>query len=108
MEPTTSALARALDDASTNDEALETPHLEGPQDRKTQPDSAASGRPELLDEKSWSTLQAKAALAGVALYRVGDGSGGEVFIARRWGLSRQLDDIDELETFLARAEELAP
>lgn len=55
-----------------------------------------------LDEKAFATLQAKAALVGVALVRSQDEVGREVFIASKWAMCRQFDSVDEVDRLLAR------
>lgn len=55
-----------------------------------------------LEDKAFATLQAKAALVGVALVRSADEAGREVFIASKWAMCRQLDAVDEVERLLAR------
>lgn len=54
------------------------------------------------DHKAFATLQAKAALLGVALVRSTDESGREVFIASKWAMCRELASFDEVEALLAR------
>lgn len=55
-----------------------------------------------IDPKAFATLQAKAALLGVALVRSTDEAGREVFIASKWAMCRQFDAVDEVERLLAR------
>lgn len=57
---------------------------------------------ELHDLKRFTTLQARAALSGVTLYRLDGNVGTPVYIAMRWGLTKQLDDLNEVETWLDR------
>lgn len=47
-------------------------------------------------EKTFATLQAKAALVGIALHRLEDGR----LLAARWGLVRELADVDEAARWL--------
>lgn len=54
------------------------------------------------DRKLFSTLQARAALAGVALSRMQDDRGNEVFIASKWALTKQLSTLAEVEHLLVR------
>lgn len=53
-----------------------------------------------LDPKAWSTLQARAALAGWTLYRTAGDDGAAVFFASRWGMCRKLEDLDAVDRFL--------
>lgn len=53
-------------------------------------------------DKAFATLQARAALAGVALHRLEDDRGRDVFIVSRWALTRQFDDIAAVEAWLDR------
>lgn len=50
--------------------------------------------------KQLATLQAKAALAGIALHRLDDGR----LLAARWGMTREFPDLDAVETWLARVD----
>lgn len=52
--------------------------------------------------KKLATLQAQAALLGVALVPSTDDHDRPVYIASRWGLTRQLDSFEEVEAFLKR------
>jgi len=49
--------------------------------------------------KALTTLQARAALVGVELVQLADGS----FIAGRWGMVAPLVDVDAVQAFLKRA-----
>lgn len=55
-----------------------------------------------LDDKTFATLQAKAALIGVSLVRSTDERGREVFIVSKWALCRQLDSAESVEQLLAQ------
>lgn len=99
---TTTAPARALDDAPTNDEALETLHLEGPQDQQTQRDFAAVEKPAPIDPKTRATLTARAALAGVVLHFLDDDHGAVLIVASKWAMTRQMHAVAEVEEFLRR------
>lgn len=48
------------------------------------------------DGKAFATLAAAAALGGSTLYRLDDGR----FLLARWGLSRELDTLDDVANFL--------
>ena len=52
--------------------------------------------------KTLATLRARAALVGVALVPSTDDHDRPVYIASRWGLTRQLDSLEEVEVFLKR------
>ena len=54
---------------------------------------------EALERKRFATLQACAALAGLALTRV-DAPGGAYFIAAHWNRRHTLATLDEVETWL--------
>ena len=54
------------------------------------------------DRKRFATLQARAALAGVALSRTEDDRGHEVYIASKWALTKQLASLAEVEDLLVR------
>lgn len=56
-------------------------------------DAAASAS---QDDKAFATLRARAALAGVVLERMADGT----FVAARWTLTRSLADADDVTRFL--------
>lgn len=55
-----------------------------------------------LDDKIFSTLQAKAALTGVSLVRSTDDRGYEVFLVSRWSMTRELESAEQVEQLLAR------
>lgn len=59
-------------------------------------------------DKVFSTLQAKAALAGFQLMRSTDDRGREVFIASQWALTAQFETMAEVGAWLQRVEELTP
>ena len=52
--------------------------------------------------KAFATLQARAALVGVALSRIQDDRGIEVFIASKWALTKELATLAEVEQLLVR------
>jgi hypothetical protein len=73
-----------------------------------QPARANNGAPVLrpaaeTGEKLFSTLQARAALAGYELRRTSDGSGKPAFQVSRWNLARVLPDLGAVEDFLRRS-----
>lgn len=55
-----------------------------------------------IPAKAFSTVQARAALAGVTLTRLEDDRGREVLIASRWALTRQFDNLPDVESWLDR------
>lgn len=52
--------------------------------------------------KQFATLAARAALAGVSLYRIDDDRGKEVFVVSTWVLTRELRSLAEVEKWLDR------
>lgn len=54
------------------------------------------------DLKRFTTLQARAALSGVALHCLDTDFGTQAYIATRWSMTKQLDDLNEVETWLDR------
>jgi hypothetical protein len=50
--------------------------------------------------KRFATLQARAALAGVALAAIEDDAGRPAYVMTRWALTRQLDSLDAVERWL--------
>lgn len=55
-----------------------------------------------LNEKAFATLQAKAALQGVTLVRIVGEQGRDVFIASKWAMSRQFENIEQIDQLLER------
>lgn len=51
-------------------------------------------------DKAFHTLQARAALNGVALHRLKDDRGRELFIVSRWALTRELPDLESVSRWL--------
>lgn len=62
--------------------------------------TAAAEQRQALDRKAWATLAARAALNGWQLWRTDAGDGPQRFIAARWGMTRVMADVAELEQFL--------
>ena len=52
--------------------------------------------------KRFHTLQARAALGGVALFAIDGDRGQPVYIASRWALTRPFDTLDEVAIWLNR------
>lgn len=50
--------------------------------------------------KTFSTLQARAALQGITLHRIEGDFGRPVYIATRWAMTKQLDGLGEVEIWL--------
>jgi len=51
-------------------------------------------------DKTLSTLCAKAALAGVTLHVVENDDGQPAYVLSRWNLTRQLHSLDEVQRWL--------
>jgi hypothetical protein len=81
----------------------------GPQD-KTKTDTAIlpdidavrSARDAI--DKAFQTDRARAAMNGVELYIVSDGTGGSEYLASRWGWTKTFADLEAVETWLDRIE----
>ena len=56
----------------------------------------------MLDEKTRSSLVARAALVGVVLVVTEDDRGRPNFIASRWSLTKQMSTPEEVDRFLRR------
>ena len=69
---------------------------EGFKDQEKTDSGDCAGSP--ADRKAIATLTARAALAGHRLVRLADGT----WLASRWGHSRSLASVAEVERFLAR------
>ena len=54
------------------------------------------------DSKLLANLTARCALAGVALVQSTDDRGWKVFIVSRWALTKQIDSLDAVESWLNR------
>lgn len=52
--------------------------------------------------KRFATLQARAALAGITLHQLEGDFGATIYIATRWSLTKQMDDLDEVGAWLDR------
>lgn len=64
----------------------------------------AGGARELIDRKTRATLTARACLAGVVLRFVEDDRGNVLAIATRWGWTRQMRSVAEVDALLRRLE----
>jgi len=53
-------------------------------------------------DKAFATLQAQAALQGVALHRLENDRGQEIYIGTKWAMTRQMHSLDEVEMWLNR------
>lgn len=51
-------------------------------------------------DKRFATVAARAALAGIVLHRFEGDYGRPIYIATRWALTRQFDDLDAVEQWL--------
>ena len=56
--------------------------------------------PETHDLKRFATLQARAALSGIALHCIEGDLSPVVYIATKWALTRELRDLDAVEQWL--------
>ena len=54
------------------------------------------------DLKRFATAQALAALHGVTLHRLEGDYGHPLFVATKWALTKQLDNLDDVEAWLQR------
>lgn len=52
------------------------------------------------DSKRFTTLRARAALAGLVLYQSTDDKGRTVYVVSRWALTKLLDTLDATEIWL--------
>jgi hypothetical protein len=52
------------------------------------------------DQKRFATLQARAALHGITLHCIDGDFAKPVHIASRWAMTKQLDDLDQVSTWL--------
>lgn len=55
-------------------------------------------------DKRFATAQARAALMGATLHLIEDDRGDDVFIVTKWALTRELRDLDAVESWLDRVE----
>ena len=53
-------------------------------------------------EKAFSTWQAKFAMHGHALYRTASADGAILYLAARWGMTRELPTLDAVAKFYAQ------
>ena len=53
-------------------------------------------------DKQFATLQARCALAEVTLHQLENDHGNTVFIVSRWALTRELQDLDAVASWLDR------
>ena len=53
-------------------------------------------------DKQFATLQARCALAEVALHQLENDHGNAVYIVSRWALTRELQDLDAVASWLDR------
>lgn len=54
------------------------------------------------DQKRFATLRAAAALAGITLLQIEGDLQPVVYIGTRWAMTRQLDSLDEVSSWLSR------
>ena len=92
MEHISAALARAFNIAPPNDEAPNSPQVQGPDfSQHTQPDSRTADG----NCKAFATLSAQLALRGYSLHELSD----ETFFITRWNLSRHVADLQAVARF---------
>lgn len=65
-------------------------------------DEAAARAAVKAQDKRIKTLQARAALAGVAVHIVSTPAGGSELLASRWAFAKRFDSVDALEAWLQR------
>ena len=53
-------------------------------------------------DKQLATLQARCALAEVSLHQLENDHGNTIFIVSRWALTRELQDLDAVASWLDR------
>ena len=53
-------------------------------------------------DKAFSTWQAKFAMHGHTLYRTASADGSILYLAARWGMTRELPTLDAVATFYAQ------
>ena len=53
-------------------------------------------------DKQFATLQARCALAEVALHQLENAHGSTVYIVSRWALTHELQDLDAVASWLDR------
>ena len=56
----------------------------------------------MSSNKQFATLQARCALAEVTLHQLENDHGNTVFIVSRWALTRELQDLDAVASWLDR------
>ena len=52
--------------------------------------------------KDFATLQARCALSGVTLHQLENDHGQKVYIVSRWALTREMQDLDAVASWLMR------
>ena len=57
-----------------------------------------------VDPKDWSTLQARAALAGHQLFRTAAEDGAVQYFVSRWGMVKAFGSVEEVGRWLDRVE----
>lgn len=64
---------------------------------------AATRDKEEQHDKQFATLKARAALRGWQLWRSDPADGGACYLATRWGMTRTMGNLAEVEAFLGQA-----
>ena len=73
-----------------------------PADMLANSSTGAETPPPLDMDKQFYTLQAKFAIRGHALHQTNSIGGPVTYFAERWGLVRYLENLDDVERFLAQ------
>lgn len=55
-------------------------------------------------DKRFATLQARCALAGISLHKLENDQGATVYIVSRWALTRELPDLEAVESWLDKVQ----
>lgn len=53
-----------------------------------------------VEPKEFATAQARAALAGVIMYRIEADNGRPAYVVTRWALTRQFEDLQQVNRWL--------
>lgn len=69
---------------------------------ESSPTEVAEAQHSHVDTKAWTTLQARAALLGVALSSMEDDRGQRVLVCSKWAMVKQLETVAEVEALLRR------
>ena len=64
--------------------------------------AAPADQQAITDRKRFSILRARLAIAGYTLSRIDASDGAVIYQASRWGMTRMLDNLVDVESFAAR------